>query len=67
MLRAVENKIEILILSLFVGKKFEFSKFFKFFVILVHELHNKILILEKFDEFFFDFFSVFANILDDSQ
>ena len=66
MLRTVENKIEIIILSLFVGKKLEFSKNFNFFVILAYELHNKILILEKFDDFFFYFFSVFANVLDDS-
>ena len=53
MLRTVENKIEIIILSLFVGKKLEFSKNFKIFVVLAYELHNKILILEKFDNFFF--------------
>ena len=67
MLRTVENKTEIIDLSLFVGKKLEFSKFLNFFVILAFELHNKIFILEKFDDFFFDFFSVFANILDDYQ
>ena len=53
MLRTVENKTEIIDLSLFVGKKLEFSKKFNFFVILAYELHNKILILEKFDDFFF--------------
>ena len=53
MLRTVENKTEIIDLSLFVGKKLEFSKFFNFFVILAYELHNKILILENFDDFFF--------------
>ena len=52
MLRTVENKIEINILSLFVGKKLEFSKKFNVFVILGYELHNRILILEKFDDFF---------------
>ena len=56
MLRAVENKIEIIILSLFVGKKLEFSKDFNVFVTLAYELRNKILILEKFDDFFFYFF-----------
>ena len=56
MLRTVENKIEIIILSLFVGKKLEFSKNFNIFVILAYELHNEILILEKFDDFFFSFF-----------
>ena len=56
MLRTVENKIEIVILSFFVGKKLEFSKFFNIFVILAYELHNKILILEKFDDFFFQLF-----------
>jgi hypothetical protein len=55
MLRAVENKIEIIILSLFVGKKLEFSKKFNIFVILAYELHNRILILEKFDDFFSTF------------
>ena len=59
MLRAVENKIEIIILSLFVGKKLEFSKKINIFVIFVYELHNRILILEKFDDFFFDFFIFF--------
>ena len=57
MLRTVENKTEIINLSLFVGEKLEFSKIFNFFVILAYELHNKILILEKFDNFFFDFFT----------
>ena len=42
MLRTVENKTEIINLSFFVGEKLEFSKFFKFFVILAYELHNKI-------------------------
>ena len=42
MLRAVENKIEILILSLFVGKKFEFSKNLNIVVILAYQLHNRI-------------------------
>ena len=56
MLRTVENKIEIVILSFFVGKKLEFSKFFNIFVILAYELHNEILILEKFDDFFFQLF-----------
>ena len=59
MLRTVENKIEIIILSLFVGKKLEFSKNFNIFVILAHELHNRILILEKFDDFFFSTFIFF--------
>ena len=67
MLRTVENKTEIIDLSLFVGKKLEFSKNFNFFVILAYELHNKILILENFDNFFFDFFSAFAKVLDGSQ
>ena len=53
MLRTVENKTEIINLSLFVGEKLEFSKIFNFFVILAYELHNKFLILEKFDDFFF--------------
>ena len=53
MLRTVENKTEIIDLSLLVGKKLEFSKKFNFFVILAYELHNKILILENFDDFFF--------------
>ena len=61
MLRAVENKIEIIILSLFVGKKLEFSKKFNIFVILAYELHNRILILEKFDDFFFTFFIFFSK------
>ena len=65
MLRTVENKIEIIILSLFVGKKLEFSKNFNIFVILAYELHNRILILEKFDDLFFYFF--FGKVLDDSQ
>ena len=56
MLRTVENKIKIVILSFFMGKKLEFSKFFNIFVILAYELHNKILILEKFDDFFFQLF-----------
>ena len=60
-LRTVENKTEISNLSLFVRKKLEFSKNFNFFVILAYELHNKILILENFDDFFFYFFSVFAK------
>ena len=34
MLRTVENKIEIINLSLFVGKKLEFSKDFNIFVTL---------------------------------
>ena len=34
----------------------EFSKFFNIFAILAYELHNKILILEKFDNFFFSTF-----------
>ena len=66
MLRTVENKTEIINLSLFVGKKLEFSKHFNFFVILAYELHNKILILEKFDDFCFWLFSVFAKVLVDS-
>ena len=61
MLRTVENKIEIIILSLFVGKKLEFSKNFNIFVILAYELHNRILILEKFDDFFFDFLFFFEK------
>ena len=61
MLRTVENKIEIIILSLFVGKKLEFSKKFNIFVILAYELHNRILILEKFDDFFFDFLIFFEE------
>ena len=61
-LRTVENKIEINILSLFVGKKLEFSKKFNVFVILGYELHNRILILEKFDDsFFFTFLSFFEK------
>ena len=67
MLRTVENKTEIIDLSLFVGKILEFSKIFNFFVILAYELHYKILILEKFEDFFFNFFSVFAKVFDDSQ
>ena len=59
MLRAVENKIEIIILSLFVGKKLEFSKFFNIFVILAYKLHNRILILEKIDDVFLKFFYFF--------
>ena len=58
-LRTVENKIEIIILSLFVVKKLEFSKNFNIFVILAYELHNKILILEKIDDFFFQLFRIF--------
>jgi hypothetical protein len=57
MLRTVENKAEIINLSFFVGEKLEFSKKFNFFVILGYELHDKILILENFDDFFFYFFS----------
>ena len=53
MLRTVENKAEIINLSFIVGKKLEFSKKMNFFVILAYELRNKILILEKFDDFFF--------------
>ena len=49
-LRTVENKTEIIDLSLFLGKKLEFSKNFNFFAILVYELHRKILISEKFDD-----------------
>jgi len=64
-LRSVENEIEIVILSFFVGKKLEFSKNFNIFVILAYELHNRILILEKFDDLFFYFF--FGKVLDDSQ
>ena len=67
MLRTVENKIEIIILSLFVGKKLEFSKNFNIFVILAYELHNKILILEKFDNFFFQLLNFFLEIFDNSQ
>ena len=53
MLRAFENKLEIIILSLFVGKKLELSKIF---VIHAYDLCNRI--LEKFDDFFqlFSFF-----------
>jgi hypothetical protein len=62
MLRTVENKIEIIISSLFVGKKLEFSKIFNIFVILAYELHNRIGILEEFDDFFFfDFLKKFEN------
>jgi hypothetical protein len=61
MLRTVENKTEIINLSLFVGKILEFSKKFNIFVILAYELHNRILILEKFDDFFFDFFIFFEE------
>jgi hypothetical protein len=39
MLRTVENKTEIINLSLFVGKTLEFSKKFKIFVILAYKLH----------------------------
>ena len=56
MLRAAENKLKIIILSLFVNKKLEFSKFFNIFVILTYEFLNRILILEKFDDFFFGLF-----------
>ena len=59
MLRTVENKIEIVFLSFLVGKKLEFSKIFNIFVVLAYELHNKILILEKFDDFFFQLFRNF--------
>ena len=59
MLRTVENKTEISDLSLFVRKKLEFSKNFNIFVILAYELHNRILILDKFDDFFFDFLIYF--------
>ena len=52
-LRTVENKTEIIDLSLFVGKKLEFLKDFNFFVILAYELHNRILILEKSGDFYF--------------
>ena len=58
-LRTVENKIQISTLSLFEGKKLEFFKIFNIFVILAYELHNKILILEKFEDFFFYFFIFF--------
>jgi hypothetical protein len=61
MLRTVENKTEIINLSFFVGEKLEFSKNFNFLVFLAYELHNKILILEKFDDFFFDFLKKFEN------
>jgi hypothetical protein len=61
MLRVVENKIEIIILSLFVGKKLEFSKNVNIFVILAYELHNRILILEQFDDFFFRLFKFFLK------
>ena len=61
MLRTVENKTEIINLSLFVGEKLEFSKNFNFFVILAYELHNKILIFEKFDDFFFQLFFCFSK------
>ena len=61
MLRTVENKTEISNLSLFVRKKLKFSKNFNFFVILAYELHNKILILEKFDDFFFQLFFGFCK------
>ena len=37
----------------------EFFKNFHFFVILAYELHNKNLILENFDDFFFWFFFLF--------
>ncbi len=37
MLRTVENKTEIINLSLFVGKKLEFSNNFNIFVILAYE------------------------------
>ena len=47
MLRTVENKTEIIDLSLFVGKTLEFSKNFNLFVILAYYLHNN---------FFFTFF-----------
>ena len=53
MLRTVENKTEIIILSFFIGKELEFSKNFNIFVILAYELHNRILILEKSDDFYF--------------
>lgn len=64
MLRTVENKTEISNLSLFVRKKWEFSKNFNFFVILAYELHYKILILEKFGDFFFQFFLVLQSKFD---
>jgi hypothetical protein len=39
----------------------EFFKNFNIFVILAYELHNGILILEKFDDFFFDFLNFFEK------
>ena len=45
----------------------EFSKNFNIFVILAYELHNRILILEKFDDFFSTFFIYFWRVSDDSQ
>ena len=60
-------KYKSAVLSIFVGKKLDFFKKFNFFVILAYKLHNKILILEKFDDFFKKFFSVVANVLDYSQ
>ena len=64
-LRTVENETETIDLSLFVGKKLEFSKKNNFFVILAYELHNKFLILGKFDDFFFTFFLFFWMIPND--
>jgi hypothetical protein len=61
MLRTVENKTEIINLSLFVGKILEFSKKFNIFVILAYKLHNRILIFEKFDDFFFQLFKFFLK------
>jgi hypothetical protein len=61
MLRTVENKTEIINLSLFVGKILEFSKKFNILVILAYKLHNRILIFEKFDDFFFLLFNFFLK------
>jgi hypothetical protein len=47
------SKIQISTLSFLIGKKLEFFKIFNIFVILAYELHNIILIMEKFDDFFF--------------
>ena len=61
MLRTVENKIEIIILSLFEVKKLEFFRNINIFVKLAYELPTRILILKKSVDFFFGFFFLFLK------
>ena len=60
MLRAVKSKLQISCYVSFCGEKLEFLENFNIFVIFAYELPNRILILEKSEDFFLSFLKSFG-------